>query len=182
MILICDYLGKWEVGSTTGKPRMYITEEVQKSEGLPKIKEYHDSYQEIMKSVPLTIYIQEISYGYNFCIIKYLIETGRMMTPVDVMRDLLRHGINKDHFMARAELDIGEDEIALLDTEDGVKQEVWAYLTSSISEPMAFVNKSSSSGFSRVLVFTVCGVQGVYDRYNLMFAFQVIRGIFCIPN
>jgi len=116
MILICDYLGKWEVGSTT--------------------------------------------------------ETGRMMTPVDVMRDLLRHGINKDHFMARAELDIGEDEIALLDTEDGVKQEVWAYLTSSISEPMAFVNKSSSSGFSRVLVFTVCGVQGVYDRYNLMFAFQ----------
>ena len=104
------------------------------------------------------------------------------MTPVDVMRDLLRHGINKDHFMARAELDIGEDEIALLDTEDGVEQEVWAYLTSSISEPMAFVNKSSSSGFSRVLVFTVCGVQGVYDRYNLMFAFQVIRGIFCIPN
>ena len=107
-----------------------------------------------------------------------------MMTPVDVMRDLLRHGINKDHFMARAELDIGEDEIALLDTEDGVKQEVWAYLTSSISEPMAFVNKSSSSGFSRVLVFTVCGVQGVYDRYNLMFAFQVhgIEEIFCKSN
>ena len=51
---------------------------------------------------------------------------------------------------------------------------VWAYLTASIVEPVAFVNKKSS-GVSRVVVFTVLGVQGVYDRYNLMFAIQVGR-------
>ena len=50
--------------------------------------------------------------------------------------------------------------------------QVWAYLTASIVEPVAFVNKKSS-GVSRVVVFTVLGVQGVYDRYNLMFAIQV---------
>ena len=49
---------------------------------------------------------------------------------------------------------------------------MWAYLTASIVEPVAFVNKKSS-GVSRVVVFTVLGVQGVYDRYNLMFAIQV---------
>ena len=86
----------------------------------------------------------------------------------------------------------------LLDSTDGVRQEVgtegtmdtratsstirdceifakvWAYLTASIVEPVAFVNKKSS-GVSRVVVFTVLGVQGVYDRYNLMFAIQVGR-------
>ena len=51
---------------------------------------------------------------------------------------------------------------------------MWAYLTASIVEPVAFVNKKSS-GVSRVVVFTVLGVQGVYDRYNLMFAIQVGR-------
>ena len=50
--------------------------------------------------------------------------------------------------------------------------QVWAYLTASIVEPVAFVNKKSS-GVSQVVVFTVLGVQGVYDRYNLMFAIQV---------
>ena len=75
--------------------------------------------------------------------------------------------------MSRAELEIGDDEIVLLDTADGIRQEVWAYLTSSVVEPMAFVNKTSTSSISRVVIFTVVGVQGVYDRYNLIFAFQV---------
>ena len=53
-----------------------------------------------------------------------------------------------------------------------MRQEVWAYLTSSISDPVAFINKRSGT-VSRVVVFTVTGVQGVYDRFNLMFAIQV---------
>jgi len=116
MILNCDYLGKWEVGSNT--------------------------------------------------------ENGRILTPVDVMRDLLRRGGHLEDFIPRAELEIREDEIILLDTSDGVKQEVWAYLTSSVMEPVAFVNKNATNSISRVVVFTVAGVQGVYDRYNLMFAVQ----------
>ena len=55
-----------------------------------------------------------------------------------------------------------------------VRQEVWAYLTSSITDPVAFVNKRSGA-VSRVVVFTVMGVQGVYDRVNLMFAIQVLN-------
>ena len=50
---------------------------------------------------------------------------------------------------------------------------MWAYLTSSISDPVAFVNKRSGT-VSRVVVFTVMGVQGAYDRFNLMFAIQVM--------
>ena len=72
----------------------------------------------------------------------------------------------------RTELEIREDEIVLLDTTDGIKQEVWAYLTTSVVEPVAFVNKTISNGISRVVVFTVVGVQGMYDKYNLMFAVQ----------
>jgi len=116
MILNCDYLGKWEVGSTTAN--------------------------------------------------------GRILTAVDVMRDLLRRSGQLEDFIPRAELEIREDEIILLDTSDGVKQEVWAYLTASVMEPVAFVNKTASSTFSRVVVFTVAGVQGVYDKYSLMFAVQ----------
>ena len=89
------------------------------------------------------------------------------------MRDLLRRGGHLEDFIPRAELEIREDEIILLDTSDGVKQEVWAYLTSSVMEPVAFVNKNATNSISRVVVFTVAGVQGVYDRYNLMFAVQV---------
>ena len=89
------------------------------------------------------------------------------------MRDLLRRGGHLEDFIPRAELEIREDEIILLDTSDGVKQEVWAYLTSSVMEPVAFVNKNASNSISRVVVFTVAGVQGVYDQYNLMFAVQV---------
>ena len=94
------------------------------------------------------------------------------------MRDLLRRGSVSEDFIPRTELEIREDEVVLLDTTDGIKQEVWAYLTSSIVEPVAFVNKSmSSSGISRVVVFTVVGVQGMYDRYNLMFAVQVSHSV-----
>ena len=50
---------------------------------------------------------------------------------------------------------------------------MWAYLTSSISDPVAFVNKRSGT-VSRVVVFTVMGVQGAYDRFHLMFAIQVM--------
>ena len=41
---------------------------------------------------------------------------------------------------------------------------------------MAFVNRERSNlqSLSRVLVFTVQGFQGAYDKYNLMFAFQVL--------
>ena len=102
-----------------------------------------------------------------------IIGVGKIMTPVDVMRDLLNGGVRKEQFMSRAELEIGEDEVVLLDAADGIRQEVWAYLTSSVVEPMAFVNKTSTNSISRVVIFTVVGVQGVYDRYNLMFAFQV---------
>ena len=58
-----------------------------------------------------------------------------------------------------------------------MRQEVWAYLTSSITDPVAFVNKRSGT-VSRVVVFTVMGVQGAYDRFNLMFAIQVINADF----
>lgn len=103
-----------------------------------------------------------------------MIANGRILTAVDVMRDLLRRSGQLEDFIPRAELEIREDEIILLDTSDGVKQEVWAYLTASVMEPVAFVNKTASSSFSRVVVFTVAGVQGVYDKYSLMFAVQVI--------
>ena len=55
-----------------------------------------------------------------------------------------------------------------------MRQEVWAYLTSSITDPVAFVNKRSGA-VSRVVVFTVMNVQGAYDRLNLMFAIQVMN-------
>ena len=103
-----------------------------------------------------------------------ILANGRILTAVDVMRDLLRRSGQLEDFIPRAELEIREDEIILLDTSDGVKQEVWAYLTASVMEPVAFVNKTASSTFSRVVVFTVAGVQGVYDKYSLMFAVQVI--------
>ena len=134
MLLSCDYLGKWEVGSNTGK-RLRCC-----------IGEHKDCS----------------------------VANGKIQTAVDVMRDLLRRGSVSEDLIPRTELEIREDEVVLLDTTDGIKQEVWAYLTSSIVEPVAFVNKSmSSSGISRVVVFTVVGVQGMYDRYNLMFAVQV---------
>jgi len=68
MLLSCDYLGKWEVGSNTAN--------------------------------------------------------GKILTAVDVMRDLLRRGSVNEDFIPRTELEIREDEIVLLDTTDGIKQEV----------------------------------------------------------
>ena len=58
-----------------------------------------------------------------------------------------------------------------------LQQEVWAYFTNSICDPVAFVNKkegSSLSSFSRVVVFTILGV-GHFDRNPVMFAVQVSR-------
>jgi len=115
MNLVCDFLGKWEVGSTT--------------------------------------------------------ENGRILSAVDVMRDLVRRGVDQAEFLPRTDLEIREEEVVLVDNTDGVRQEVWAYLTSSITDPVAFVNKRSGT-VSRVVVFTVMGVQGAYDRFNLMFAIQ----------
>jgi len=97
-----------------------------------------------------------------------------METAIDVMRDLIRRGVRQDYFIPNAELEMKEDEIALLDTADGVKQEVWAYFTNSLCDPTAFVNKNESKSlgsFSRVVVFTILGV-GHFDRNPVMFAVQ----------
>jgi len=104
---------------------------------------------------------------------RWEVEEG-METAMDVMRDLIRRGVRQDYFIPNAELEIREDEIALLDTADGVKQEVWAYFTNSLCDPVAFVNKNegkSVSSFSRVVVFTILGV-GHFDRNPVMFAVQ----------
>ena len=102
---------------------------------------------------------------------------GRLSSPVDVMRDLIANGVKQEEFLPNAELEIREeeDEVVLLDTSEGVRQELEVFLTASICEPMAFVNRERSNlqSLSRVLVFTVQGFQGAYDKYNLMFAFQV---------
>ena len=102
---------------------------------------------------------------------------GRLATAVDVMRDLIANGVKQEEFLANAELEIREeeDEVVLLDTSEGVRQELEVFLTASICDPMAFVNRERSNlqSLSRVLVFTVQGFQGAYDKYNLMFAFQV---------
>jgi len=90
------------------------------------------------------------------------------------MRDLIRRGVQQDYFIPNAELEVREDEIALLDSSDGVKQEVWAYFTNSLCDPIAFVNKKENSpvsSFSRVVVFTILGV-GHFDRNPVMFAVQ----------
>ena len=102
---------------------------------------------------------------------------GRLSSAVDVMRDLIANGVKQEEFLANAELEIREeeDEVVLLDTSEGVRQELEVFLTASICDPMAFVNRERSNlqSLSRVLVFTVQGFQGAYDKYNLMFAFQV---------
>ena len=74
-----------------------------------------------------------------------------------------------------------------------LQQEVWAYFTNSLSDPVAFVNKNegkSVSSFSRVVVFTILGV-GHFDRNPVMFAVQVSRNhsfssiillVICFPS
>ena len=101
----------------------------------------------------------------------------KILTAVDVMRDLISNGVKQDEYLANTELEVREEEVILLDTSEGVRQELEVFLTGSISDPMAFVNRERSTleSLSRVLVFTVQGFQGAYDKYNLMFAFQVIR-------
>eukprot|EP00092_Neocalanus_flemingeri_P030687 GFUD01033319.1.p1 GENE.GFUD01033319.1~~GFUD01033319.1.p1 ORF type:complete len:752 (-),score=216.18 GFUD01033319.1:74-2329(-) len=104
---------------------------------------------------------------------RWEVEEG-METAMDVMRDLIRRGVSQDYFIPNAELEIREEEIALMDNTDGVKQEVWAYFTNSICDPVAFVNRNegkSLSSFSRVVVFTILGV-GHFDRNPVMFAVQ----------
>ena len=100
----------------------------------------------------------------------------KILTAVDVMRDLISNGVKQDEYLANTELEVREEEVILLDTSEGVRQELEVFLTGSISDPMAFVNRERSTleSLSRVLVFTVQGFQGAYDKYNLMFAFQVI--------
>lgn len=99
----------------------------------------------------------------------------KILTAVDVMRDLISNGVKQDEYLANTELEIREEEIILLDTSEGVRQELEVFITGSICDPMAFVNRERSNieSLSRVLVFTVVGFQGAYDKYNLMFAFQV---------
>jgi len=104
---------------------------------------------------------------------RWEVEEG-METAADVMRDLIRRGVRGEYFIPNAELEIREDEIALLDNTDGIKQEVWAYFTNSVCDPIAFINKKegkSLSSFSRVVVFTILGV-GHFDRNPVMFAVQ----------
>ena len=100
---------------------------------------------------------------------------AKMLTAVDVMRDLISNGVKQDEYLANTELEVREEEVILLDTSEGVRQELEVFLTGSICDPMAFVNRDRSTleSLSRVLVFTVQGFQGAYDKYNLMFAFQV---------
>ena len=92
------------------------------------------------------------------------------------MRDLISNGVKQDEYLANTELEVREEEVILLDTSEGVRQELEVFLTGSICDPMAFVNRERSNleSLSRVLVFTVQGFQGAYDKYNLMFAFQVM--------
>ena len=99
----------------------------------------------------------------------------KILTAVDVMRDLISNGVKQDEYLANTELEVREEEVILLDTSEGVRQELEVFLTGSISDPMAFVNRERSTleSLSRVLVFTVQGFQGACDKYNLMFAFQV---------
>ena len=51
---------------------------------------------------------------------RWEVEEG-METAMDVMRDLIKRGVRQDYFVPNAELEIREDEIALLDSADGVK-------------------------------------------------------------
>lgn len=97
-----------------------------------------------------------------------------METAVDVMRDLVRRGLQEDQFVPNAELVLKDEEIVLLDTNDNLKPEVWSYFTNSVVNPMAFVNKNvPGGGFSRVVIFTVLGV-GHRDRNPVMLALQCL--------
>ena len=51
---------------------------------------------------------------------RWEVEEG-MENAMDVMRDLIRRGVRGDYFIPNAELEITEEEIALLDNTDGVK-------------------------------------------------------------
>jgi len=105
------------------------------------------------------------------------VEAG-MSDAADVMRDLLRKGLQAELFVPRAELLFTEEEVSLSDTNSPGKPEVWAYFTNSVRDPVAFVNNKQDSGFSRVLIFTVLGV-GHFNRNPVMFAFQCVN---CEPQ
>ena len=51
---------------------------------------------------------------------RWEVEEG-IQSATDVMRDLIRRGVQQDYFIPSAELEVREDEIALLDSSDGVK-------------------------------------------------------------
>ena len=55
-----------------------------------------------------------------------------METAIDVMRDLIRRGVRQDYFIPNAELEMKEDEIALLDTADGVKVNIEKLISKKI--------------------------------------------------
>ena len=88
MNLVCDFLGKWEVGSTSGK--------------FP--------------------YSQTVRL-YSIIPSSESPENGRILSAVDVMRDLVRRGVDQDEFLPRTDLEIRDEEVVLVDNTDGVSGE-----------------------------------------------------------
>ena len=50
-------------------------------------------------------------------------ENGRILSAVDVMRDLVRRGVDQDEFLPRTDLEIRDEEVVLVDNTDGVSGE-----------------------------------------------------------
>ena len=51
------------------------------------------------------------------------LENGRILSAVDVMRDLVRRGVDQDEFLPRTDLEIRDEEVVLVDNTDGVSGE-----------------------------------------------------------
>jgi len=103
---------------------------------------------------------------------RWEVEEG-METAPDLMRDLLKRGLQTDYFVPQAELVFREDEVMLLDPNGQNKTVVWTHPFAAIRHPTAFVS-NKVGGFSRVVIFTVMGI-GHFQRNPVMFAVQCLN-------
>merc|ERR1719402_332337 len=91
------------------------------------------------------------------------------------MRFLLRQGVKENLFVPGAELSCSAGILELLDVNQ--QETAWHYDVADIRSPVAFVSKKpiSSSGFSRVVVFSVLG-EGHFKQNPIMLAVQCLSG------